>query len=159
MVSDITQYLFDVADNWAALLTGGIPAAALLIFERIRGKSLSLRTFAFLLACGFGAASFQAHNRVSGEWKAAKSANTTLQSDVKTVTDQLADARRQLVEANKWRPSPTLNVPLAGVSVTNITVENSGGDGFVAEGNLKGFTFDGIASKNTKGVGVRIDSK
>jgi hypothetical protein len=60
MLADIGQYLWDLADNWAAFMTGGLIAALFTLVERIRGKQFSPLTFILVfLVFGFGAASFQ----------------------------------------------------------------------------------------------------
>ena len=59
MLVDIEQYLLDLADNWAAFMTGGIPAALALVIERLRKMQMPIRTFVIVfLAFGFAAASF-----------------------------------------------------------------------------------------------------
>jgi hypothetical protein len=60
MLSDLTQFIGDLLDNWAAFITGGIPVAILAIWERWRSHNISFRFYAALfLAFGFTAASFQ----------------------------------------------------------------------------------------------------
>jgi hypothetical protein len=60
MLADIGQYLFDLADNWAAFMTGGIPVAVVAIWERWKGRAIPLRAYFLLfLGVGFAAASFQ----------------------------------------------------------------------------------------------------
>jgi hypothetical protein len=59
MLTDIWQYILDLADNWAAFMTGGIPAALALVIERLRKVQMPVRTFVIVfLAFGFVAASF-----------------------------------------------------------------------------------------------------
>src|ERR1700724_1343083 len=60
MLADIGHYLWDLADNWAAFMTGGLIAALFTLVERIRGKQFSPSTFIIIfLVFGFAAASFQ----------------------------------------------------------------------------------------------------
>jgi hypothetical protein len=105
MLADIGQYLWDLAEHWAAFMTGGIPAALILIVERLRGKQLPLRAFVMFLAFGFVAASYQAHNQLSDELRKTRLANEGLRTDLRATNDQLAEARRQLADALKWRPA------------------------------------------------------
>jgi hypothetical protein len=92
-------------------MTGGIPALLFLIVERIRGKNLPLRAFLLFLAFGFLAAAYQAHTQLSNELKSVRLMNDGLKADLKSAADQLTEARRQLADALKWRPS-TPSVPL-----------------------------------------------
>jgi hypothetical protein len=165
MLADVGQYLWDLADNWAAFMTGGIPAALILIVERLRRKQLPLRTFVIFLAFGFVAASYQAHNHLNGELKKTKVANESLKGDLKIAGDQAADVRRQLAEANKWiplasRPTPgpaSVFYPGSGLSY-GITVRNfemEGGKRMIGvEGPLANSTFENLKAK---GVDHGID--
>jgi hypothetical protein len=67
MFADIGQYLLDLAEHWAAFMTGGIPATLFLVFERFRGRQLPLRAFIIFLVFGFFAATYQAHQQLKGE--------------------------------------------------------------------------------------------
>jgi hypothetical protein len=57
--------------HWAALMTGGIACALLLVYERFTGASLSPRTFWWIVAVAFFAACFQA-------WKAERKVAETV---------------------------------------------------------------------------------
>jgi hypothetical protein len=92
VLADIGQYLLDLADHWAAFMTGGIPAALILIVERIRSKQLPLRAFVFFLAFGFVAAAYQEHRKLNDELGKSNSANASLQTDLKAVKHQLTEA-------------------------------------------------------------------
>jgi hypothetical protein len=59
MLTDIGQYLWDLAYNGPAFMTGGFLAALVLVIERLR-RHLSARVFVIVfLSLGFIAASFQ----------------------------------------------------------------------------------------------------
>lgn len=83
MLADIGTYLWDVAEHWAAFMTGGIPALLILLIERVRNKPVPLRLFAFFLAFGFLAAAYQEHKQQSGELTSLRSTNQTLAADLK----------------------------------------------------------------------------
>jgi hypothetical protein len=58
MLDDVGQYILDLADNWAAF-TGGILSALVLVMERVRKNTISVRLFILLfLVFGFAASSF-----------------------------------------------------------------------------------------------------
>jgi hypothetical protein len=60
MLADLSKFLGDLLDNWAAFMTGGIPVALLAIWERWRSRNVSFRFYvAVFLGFGFAAASFQ----------------------------------------------------------------------------------------------------
>jgi hypothetical protein len=60
MFADIFQFIGDLFDNWAAFITGGIPVAALAIWERWRSRNVAFRFYiAVFVGFGFVAASFQ----------------------------------------------------------------------------------------------------
>jgi hypothetical protein len=91
MLADIGQYLWDLADNWAAFLTGGIPVAVLVVWERWRSKQSNFRFFvAIFLVFGFVAANFQT-------WRQEHAARSN--------AEHAADYRVLL--ANRWEPLTT----------------------------------------------------
>jgi hypothetical protein len=116
MQADIAGFLWDLADHWAALLTGGTAAAVFLVWERLRGKPFSLRTFTALILIGFVVASFQAHKHLSDELKQARSDNIALRADVRSANDQLLEVRRQLADASKWNPLANRARPAIGTA-------------------------------------------
>jgi hypothetical protein len=59
MVWNLYQYIIDLFDHWAAFMTGGIPVALWVAWERLRSRPISYRAFVAFLVCGFLAASFQ----------------------------------------------------------------------------------------------------
>jgi sulfur relay (sulfurtransferase) DsrC/TusE family protein len=60
MGSDLWQYILNLFDHWAALMTGGIPVAILAAWERWRNRNVTFRFYvAVFLVFGFVAASFQ----------------------------------------------------------------------------------------------------
>src|SRR5258706_3405783 len=60
MFANVTHFIGDILDNWAAFITGGIPVAMLVIWERWRSRNVSFRFYvAVFLGFGFAAASFQ----------------------------------------------------------------------------------------------------
>jgi hypothetical protein len=60
MFADLNQYFWALLSNWAAFMTGGFTAAAVLLVERLRGRQFALRTWlAVFVVFGFVAASYQ----------------------------------------------------------------------------------------------------
>src|SRR5687767_11785024 len=58
MLADLGQYILDLAESWAAFMTGGTIAALVLVIERLR-RPLPVRIFVFVfLGFGFLTASF-----------------------------------------------------------------------------------------------------
>jgi hypothetical protein len=160
-MANVGRYIYDLADNWAAFLTGGIPAALLLIYERVRGEQLSLRTFAILLAVGFVIASYRAHDRLFGELKKTDQVNSGLTSELKATRDELAETRRQLIDARKWIPTPssTAQAPpprRAGPTITNMKTTGTQGVGIYMEGNPEGLNINGYESTGTKGTDIYL---
>jgi hypothetical protein len=59
MLADIWQYILDLADHWAAFITGGPIVAILVFWERWRDKTIPFRIYvAIFLVIGFVAAGF-----------------------------------------------------------------------------------------------------
>lgn len=58
---DFLAFVYAVIDNWAAFITGGIPAALFILYERWRNRPVSWRSFfSIFIILGFLAASFSA---------------------------------------------------------------------------------------------------
>jgi hypothetical protein len=91
-VQDILLFLGTLASNWAAFMTGGIPAALFLAFERFRGHQLSWLTFfVVFIVFGFAAASYQTwHDEYFGGKEAQSRAN-----DVAVLRDKIAQLEKQ----------------------------------------------------------------
>jgi hypothetical protein len=101
MLADIGHYLWDLADNWAAFMTGGLIAALFTLVERIRGKQFSPSTFIIIfLVFGFAAASFQTWRH---EYAARTLAEQTISKGrnadtVRRLQDYYADAAQFYIQ-------------------------------------------------------------
>jgi hypothetical protein len=102
MLADIGQYIADLADNWAAFMTGGIAAALILVIERLRRDQLPVRTFIVFLVFGFIAASFMTWRhehtaRILAEQIGPKARNA---ATVQQLQDYYAEAVSLYMQAN-----------------------------------------------------------
>jgi hypothetical protein len=102
MLADIGQYIADLADNWAAFMTGGIAAALVLVIERLRRDQLPVRTFIVFLVFGFIAASFMTWRhehaaRILAEQIGPKARNP---ATVKQLQEYYAEAVSFYLQAN-----------------------------------------------------------
>jgi len=102
MLADIGQYIADLADNWAAFMTGGIAAALILVIERLRRDQLPVRTFIVFLVFGFIAASFTTWRhehtaRILAEQIGPKARNP---ATVQQLQDYYAEAVSLYMQAN-----------------------------------------------------------
>ena len=155
MFAGFGEYLWGLADHWAAFMTGGIPALLLLVIERLRGKQLPLKAFLTLLALGFVVAIYQDHKQLRDELTAQQLANSAIKADLKSAGDLLADTRRQLVEAQKWIPFRERS-PIGPSGANNNTFKNlrlSGGDvGMQITGPFNNNVLENVEINARKGI-------
>jgi hypothetical protein len=165
MFADVPKYLWSLAENWAAFMTGGVPALVILVIERMRGKAVPRRAFLFLLAFGFVAASYQAHHQLSDKLDDAVSRDASLNLDLKAAQDRLNEARKLLADARsgippaigtKDRPYPDAGQCPPGSFVVADNEFNFNTGALVSAPESMRICYLGNTANNSGGIGVNI---
>ena len=94
MLDDLGQYVLELADNWAAFMTGGLLSALVLVIERVRKNTISVWLFVLLfLVFGFAASSFTTwRNEHAARVKAEQMPKGRNPATVRQLQDFYADA-------------------------------------------------------------------
>jgi hypothetical protein len=93
MLRDVLDFLKAVVKSLAAYLTGGVVVALWLVYERVEGKTISLRAFiagviVFLFVSFFAV------------WRAQRKAVRAANQETENLKDQVADLNQKLDDAN-----------------------------------------------------------